>query len=65
MANPSKGTKDPSQTSKQPFVSQADRPEVRLDLDMPINDLRVRDLAAILGLLIGKSPFEAGKTSLN
>lgn len=60
MANSSKGTKD----SKEAFVAQADRPEVRLDLDMPINDLRVRDLAAILGLVGGKSPFEAGKTSL-
>ena len=64
MANPSKRTRGPNQAAKQPFVSQADRPEVRLDLDMPINDLRVRDLAAILGLLTGKSPFEVGKTSL-
>jgi len=64
MASSSKDPKDSSQSSKQPFVSQADRPEVRLDLDMPINDLRVRDLAAILGLVGGKSPFEAGKTSL-
>lgn len=59
-----KGAKDDNQSSKQPFVSQADRPAVRLDLDMPVNDLRVRDLAAILGLLSTKSPFEAGKTSL-
>jgi hypothetical protein len=64
MANPSKGAKDTNEKSKEPFVSQADRPEVRLDLDMPINELRVRDLAAILGLLTTKSPFEAGKTSL-
>lgn len=52
------------QSSKEPFVSQADRPEVRLDLDAPLNDLRVRDLAAILALVTTKSPFEAGKTSL-
>ena len=62
MANSSKDPKN--QSSKEAFVSQADRPEVKLDLDMPINDLRVRDLAAILGLVGGKSPFEAGKTPL-
>ena len=62
MANPKQGAE--IKKSKQPFVAQADRPEVKLDLDMPINELRVRDLAAILGLLTNKSPFEAGKTPL-
>jgi|KBSMisStandDraft_5_1062788.scaffolds.fasta_scaffold03328_11 hypothetical protein len=52
-------------TPKQPFVGTADRPEVRLDLDQPVNELRVRDLAAILGHLIQKSPFfEVGKTPI-
>lgn len=60
MANP----KEPADTAKQAFVGAADRPEVRLDLDMPVNQLRVRDLAAILGHLSQKSPFEAGKTSI-
>ena len=49
---------------KQPFVGSADRPAVRLDLDMPLTELRVRDLAAILGHLGSKSPFEAGKTPI-
>jgi hypothetical protein len=31
---------------------------------MPVGELRVRDLAAILGAFAAKSPFEAGKTSL-
>jgi len=60
MANP----KAPADTAKQAFVGAADRPEVRLDLDMPINQLRVRDLAAILGHLSQKSPFEVGKTPI-
>lgn len=49
---------------KQPFIGSADRPEVRLDLDMPVTELRVRDLAAILGHLSAKSTFEAGKTPI-
>lgn len=56
--------KKPSDTSKQPFVAAADRPEVKLDLDMPVNQLRVRDLAAILGQLTQKTPFEVGKTPI-
>jgi hypothetical protein len=60
MANP----KAPADTAKQAFVGSADRPEVRLDLDMPVNQLRVRDLAAILGHLSQKSPFEVGKTPI-
>jgi hypothetical protein len=38
---------------KKPFVSQADRPEVRLKSTTPISDLTVRDLATILGQLGG------------
>ena len=49
---------------KEPFIGQSDRPEVKLDLDMPLTELRVRDLAAILAQTGSKSPFEAGKTSI-
>ena len=49
---------------KEPFVGAEDRPEVKIDLDMPVTDLRVRDLAAILGQIGSKSHFEGGKTSL-
>ena len=57
--------KRPGDTPKKPFVGTADRPEVRLDLDKPVNELRVRDLAAILGHVIQKSPFfEVGKTPI-
>lgn len=50
--------------SKQPFVSPEDRPEVRINLDTPLSELRVRELSTILGSLIGKNPFEVGKTPL-
>jgi hypothetical protein len=50
---------------KQPFVAKKDRPEVKISLDTPLNELRVRELGAILGFLAGKNPnFEVGKTSL-
>ena len=49
---------------KEPFVGSADRPDVKLELDTPVGELRVRELAAILAQVGGKSPFEAGKTSL-
>ena len=42
---------DTDKTSKEPFVSQADRPEVRLKSDTPLSELRVRDLATLLGQL--------------
>jgi hypothetical protein len=42
---------DESETKRQePFLGQADRPDVRLSLDTPLADLRVRDLATILRL---------------
>lgn len=50
--------------SKEPFVSPSDRPEVKLNPDAPITELRVRDLAAILGAVTAKNPFEVGKTSM-
>jgi hypothetical protein len=53
-----------NERKKEPFIGSSDRPEVKLDLDMPITDLRVRDLAAILGQIGSKSPFEVGKTPI-
>jgi len=51
--------------AREPFVSQEDRPEVRLDPNAPLSELRVRDLAAILGPMAGKNPnFEVGKTGV-
>lgn len=51
--------------AREPFVSQGDRPEVRLDPDAQLSELRVRDLAAILGPMAGKNPnFEVGKTGV-
>jgi hypothetical protein len=42
-----------NKTGKQPFVSQADRPEVRIKSDTPIGNLTVRELAVILGQVGG------------
>jgi hypothetical protein len=53
-----------NQESREPFVPQADRPAVQLNPDMPLGEMRVRDLTAILGLTVGKIPFEVGKTPL-
>jgi hypothetical protein len=47
--------------SKKPFVSQADRPEVRLKSDTRLSDLTVRDLATILGQLGTRKDFWDGK----
>ena len=49
---------------KEPFVSKEDRPEVKINLDTPLSELRVRELSLILGRVIGKNPFEVGKTPL-
>ncbi len=46
---------------KKPFISQADRPEVRLKSDTPLSDLTVRDLATILGQLGTGKDFWDGK----
>jgi hypothetical protein len=57
--------KGSAQSSKKPFVEATDRPEVKLSLDKPVTELRVRDLAAILGHLTQKSPFfEVGQTPI-
>ena len=34
---------------KEPFVPSADRPEVKIDPETPVSELKVRDLHAILG----------------
>lgn len=63
MAN--QGKQDPGKGSKQPFVSKEDRPEVKISLDTPLNELRVRELGTILGFIVGKNPnFEVGKTPI-
>ncbi len=41
-------------TQNEPFVPQEDRPEVKIDLDQPVAQLRVRDLQAILGSAVLK-----------
>lgn len=67
MANETKRGSDqaPGGESKEPFVAQGDRPEVKLSPDAPLGELRVRDLAAILGAFAAKNPnFEVGKTPL-
>jgi hypothetical protein len=59
------GTRRRSTGTKEPFVSREDRPEVKIDLDTPVSELRVRELSAILGFMAEKNPnFEVGKTSL-
>ncbi len=52
------------QEPKEAFVSKGDRPEVKISLDTPLSELRVRELSSILGQIIGKNPFEVGKTPL-
>jgi hypothetical protein len=47
--------------SKKPFISQADRPEIRLKSDTPLSSLTVRDLATILGQLGTGKDFWDGK----
>ena len=46
---------------KKPFISQADRPEVRLKSDTPLSNLTVRDLATLLGQLGTRKDFWDGK----
>jgi hypothetical protein len=65
MAKSRQGTRDAPAQPKQPFVPQKDRPEMRINLDTPVSELRIRELSAILGFMVGKNPnFEVGKTSL-
>ncbi len=43
-----------NEEQKQPYVSQEDRPEVKLKPDTPVSELRVRDLVHILGVSLTK-----------
>ena len=54
----------PEESKKEPFVPKEDRPEVKITMDTPLSELRVRDLSSIVGAQAQKNPFEAGKTSL-
>jgi hypothetical protein len=53
--------KPDDKSSKKPFISQADRPEVRLKSNTPLSSLTVRDLATILGQLGTGKDFWDGK----
>lgn len=65
MAKSEKNPQGMGEQSKEPFIKKDDRPEVKISLDTPLSELRVRELSAILGFMTGKNPnFEVGKTSL-
>lgn len=65
MAKSNQGTRGAGGGSKEPFVPKSDRPEVKINLDTPLSELRVRELSAVLGFMVGKHPnFEVGKTPL-
>jgi hypothetical protein len=46
---------------KEPFISQSDRPEVRLKSDTPLSNVTVRQLATILGQFGTRKDFWDGK----
>lgn len=48
MAESPSQSKGPRDNPKEAFISQTDRPEVRLSQDTPITEMRVRDLAELL-----------------
>jgi hypothetical protein len=54
----------PEEQKKEPFVPKEDRPEVKITMDTPLSELRVRDLSSIVGTGAQKNPFEVGKTPL-
>jgi hypothetical protein len=65
MARSRRGQPRASEAPKEPYIAPEDRPEVRIDLDTPLSELRVRELSAILGFMASKSPhFEVGKGPL-
>jgi hypothetical protein len=53
--------KPDDKSGKKPFISRADRPEVRFKSDTPLSNLTVRDLATILGQLGTGKDFWDGK----
>ncbi len=50
MAGANEKARQGEQQENQPFVGHEERPEVRLDPDMPIGEMRVRDLSMLLGI---------------
>ena len=65
MTESESGARRTSRRSKEAFVPSEDRPEVKIDLDTPLSELRVRELSSILGYMVQKSPnFEVGKGPL-
>ena len=54
--------KESRKGAKEAFVSEADRPDLRLKSDTPLTELRVRDLAVLLGQIGGtRKEFWDGK----
>ena len=53
--------KPDNKPGKKPFISKADRPQVRLKSDTPLSSLTVRDLATILGQFGTGKDFWDGK----
>jgi hypothetical protein len=65
MAETGTGAQGKGEQPKEPFVSREDRPAVRISLDTPLGELRVRELSAILNFMANKNAnFEVGKTPL-
>jgi hypothetical protein len=52
------------ESEREHFIHKAKRPDVRLDPETPISELRVRDIQELLRAGSGKSPFFENKTTL-
>ncbi|MEN3334056.1 MAG: hypothetical protein V7641_3421 [Blastocatellia bacterium] len=48
MTESKESAQSTSEEPRQPFVPQEDRPEVRLNLDTPLSELRIRDLRMLI-----------------
>ncbi len=53
-----------SKPPKEPFIAKADRPEVKITLDTPISELRVRELTSLVRIASQKSAFEGSNDPL-
>jgi hypothetical protein len=49
---------------KEPFIGQSDRPEVKIDPEKPIGELRVRDLQLLLGIDLTKTTISEHRPKL-
>jgi len=58
MSDADDRSQDSQQQRSQPFVGSEERPEVRLDPDMPIAEMRVRDLSTLLGQAVMSGPYK-------